>query len=630
MFTGKSAVKDHKQHNFDLATNKLTSLNEIQRKSEALKVKVETILTKLQDSLTHLRGGGSTRSEVQSILNTVRAFETRVKVDNATIARKKSEAEAARNETITARTNAESDKALEKVDECLKVSQELLPVVEKAASNATKESAKADITLPDASVLAVKTAAHALYERYVPEYAPPMWSLEEVGEGDWMQRAAEVEVYCSEERAHEVNAIVKDREPVNMQMQRHYRNPIDSGYTAFYNNNYKTRLAPNFALYMKAKMSQSKTHLVNPMLVHVINTIGYAFDSRKQPDYQYFLTNFNDEKQTEFQDCLTETMSFIFACANRHGLKKICLCYFGGHFFAQGLTDLGHHYLTFFSEALRRVLQEYKGFTHVYLMGDNMEGLVHALHPVFQEHHIALSSAGRMPNVILTLGLDTLYVNSWDPHSVVGNGNNKDTTSLDGVFGIHSDMGYMSYTDINPNILTNLVKIPRVESRAHNVEELRRPREIQAETEARNRAARDAEKAAREAAAHEAAAREAAAHEAADKAAHAAADKAAREAAEKDAREAAEKLASDAAEKSAQKAAREAEKAAQKAAREAAAREAEKPVSPLRLRSRAVPREPEATRTASPRTARTKKKRMTADQRALEEGNAFLNRTKAN
>jgi hypothetical protein len=50
------------------------------------------------------------------------------------------------------------------------------------------------------------------------------------------------------------------------------------------------------------------------------------------------------------------------------------------------------------------------------------------------------------------------------------------------------------------------------------------------------------------------------------------------------------------------------------------------------LRSRAVPRltGPEATRTAlSPRTARTKKKRMTADERAAEEAKAFLDRTNA-
>jgi hypothetical protein len=218
-----------------------------------------------------------------------------------------------------------------------------------------------------------------------------------------------------------------------------------------------------------------------------------------------------------------------------------------------------------------------------------------------------------MPNVILTLGLDTLYVNSWDPHSVVGNGNNKDTTSLDGVFGIHSDMGYMSYTDINPNILTNLVKIPRVESTVHNVEELRRPRVTQTETEARNRAARDAEKAAREA---DEKATEKAAREADEKATEKAAREAVAHEADKAAREAAEKVARDA-EKAAQKAAREAEKAA------------EKPVSPLRLRSRAVTREPEAARTASPRTARTKKKRMTADERAAEEAKAFLNRTNA-
>jgi hypothetical protein len=599
--TGKAAV-DHKQHNFDLATKKLTSLEEIKRKSEALKLQVETILTKLQESLTHMKGGGSTKDEVRSILTTVKAFETRVKADNATIARKKNEAEAARNETISARTDSESDRALEKVDECLKASQELLPLVEKATANATKESAKVDISLPDATALATKAAANVLYERYYREYAPPMWSLEEVGEGDWMQRAAEVEVYCNESKAGQVHDVVRTREPVNMQMRRPYRNHIDSGYTTFYKENHT--LAPNFALYMKAKISQSDSYLNSPLLVHVINTIGYAFDSSSQPDYQYFLTDFNHEKQKEFQDCLTETMSFIFACAKRHDLKKICLCYFGGNYFAFGLEQKGHHYFTYFEEALRRVLRVYKGFTHVYFMGDNTDELVNKLKSVFDEHHIALSSAGRMPHVVKTLGLDTLYVNSWDPHSIVGNGNNEDKQSLDGVFGIHSDMGYMSYTDINPNILTNIVKIPRIKGpEVHGVEgeEWRRAREIQAETVAKN----------------------------------AANDRVARETV---AREAAENVA----------------RAAKKAETEKNAREA-KPVSPRRLRSRTVPRAagPEATRTIpSPRTARakrleernkirnvvpedrlpsparTKKKRMTADERTIEEGKVFATRTK--
>ena len=585
--TGKAAV-DHKQHNFDLATKKLTSLEEIKRKSEALKLQVETILTKLQESLTHMKGGGSTKDEVRSILTTVKAFETRVKADNATIARKKNEAEAARNETISARTDSESDRALEKVDECLKASQELLPLVEKATANATKESAKADIALPDATALATKAAANVLYERYYREYAPPMWSLEEVGEGDWMQRAAEVQVYCNESKAGQVHDVVRTREPVNMQMHRPYRNHIDSGYTTFYKENHT--LAPNFALYMKAKISQSDSYLNSPLLIHVINTIGYAFDSDRQPDYQYFLTDFNHEKQKEFQDCLTETMSFIFACAKHHDLKKICLCYFGGNFFAYGLEQKGHRYFTYFEEALRRVLRVYKGFTHVYFMGGDTDDLVNKLKPVFNEHHIALSSAGRMPHVVKTLGLDTLYVNSWDPHSIVGNGNNKDKKSLDGVFGIHSDMGYMSYTDINPNILKNIVQVPTIES--PNVEaekeELRRARELVEEQHNENAA--------------------------------------------EAAREAARVLSS-----------------GRLRPRTKGAVATETTLSPRRLRSRTKdavatglsPRTARAKRLEErnkirnvvsedrlPSPARTKKKRMTADERTIEEGKVFATRTK--
>jgi len=46
---------------------------------------------------------------------------------------------------------------------------------------------------------------------------------------------------------------------------------------------------------------------------------------------------------------------------------------------------------------------------------------------------------------------DALFVNAWDPHSVVGNGNYNDN-SLDGHIGRFTDMAPMSFYPTNPDI----------------------------------------------------------------------------------------------------------------------------------------------------------------------------------
>jgi hypothetical protein len=46
---------------------------------------------------------------------------------------------------------------------------------------------------------------------------------------------------------------------------------------------------------------------------------------------------------------------------------------------------------------------------------------------------------------------DALFVNAWDPHSIVGNGNFNDN-SLDGFIGRYTDMSPMSFHPTNPNI----------------------------------------------------------------------------------------------------------------------------------------------------------------------------------
>ena len=56
---------------------------------------------------------------------------------------------------------------------------------------------------------------------------------------------------------------------------------------------------------------------------------------------------------------------------------------------------------------------------------------------------------------------DCLYVNAWDPHSIVGNGNEFDN-SLDGYFGRSTAMGFLSCPFINEDLLKeqNYIQVP--------------------------------------------------------------------------------------------------------------------------------------------------------------------------
>ena len=346
-------------------------------------------------------------------------------------------------------------------------------------------------TAPDQLVLPqqVNSRVNAadLFSKYNisnPLYSPPDWSKQLVGTGDWNARAPHVITFC---HAHsdltEVERVVSEREPVNIGMDQQPFDPkMRSGYYELYQKNNK--LPPNFALYMLARVQVQKGVFLN---AHVINSIGFAFDHPDQPDQRYFSSDFK-QKEIEFKTVLYDMFRLIFACAQKKQLSKICFCYIGGNAFARNFPDGNynkngsHDYLPFFieafTEALKNAVKTHTLLTYISLMGKDVGNpeTIQLTNTVSLEmsraifsvnhtitHSIQYSFEGRIPDIIIPAPLavdtlDTLFVNAWDPHSVVGNGNLHDD-SIDGFFGRFSDMGYMSYPAINPYVLHNIVRI---------------------------------------------------------------------------------------------------------------------------------------------------------------------------
>ena len=297
-------------------------------------------------------------------------------------------------------------------------------------------------------------------------YAPPNWSLAKVGDADWNARAKVARVYApANVSPADLEAVVAEREPVNIggrgdQAMRHYTPLRDSGYTRLFRAT--GRLPPNFALYLRALVSATPKQLTAPRVVHVINSIGYGFDITPQPDYQYFMAKFTPAKQQELRERLAMTFQLAFACARDIPVRKICLCYLGGVAFAEQFQPDQMAYMDYYFDALRLALPPYlASLDEINLMGydehDYLMSRVGArLKQLVESKGKTCRLLGRIPQILTT---DMLFMNAWDPHSVVGNGNESDA-SLDGYFGRLSDMGFMSIPDVNPFVLQNVTRVP--------------------------------------------------------------------------------------------------------------------------------------------------------------------------
>eukprot|EP00933_Yihiella_yeosuensis_P043753 TRINITY_DN38682_c0_g1_i1.p1 TRINITY_DN38682_c0_g1~~TRINITY_DN38682_c0_g1_i1.p1 ORF type:complete len:225 (-),score=36.21 TRINITY_DN38682_c0_g1_i1:14-688(-) len=192
------------------------------------------------------------------------------------------------------------------------------------------------------------------------------------------------------------------------------------------------RLMPNIAIYCKTPMRSA--HDGKTLRdVHVINAVGYGFDSFEQPDYKYFLP-LTDEKWNELLLRMQQLWRYIFECAHRQGLRTVYLANVGGGVFSSGLesgaSNPERSYSNLKDSSLRPVLEQYP--------------------------KIKVKPLPRVPDWIFTREGQTeishsLLVNAWDPWSMVGNGNFADN-SLDGFFGRSTAMAVLCWPETNPSM----------------------------------------------------------------------------------------------------------------------------------------------------------------------------------
>lgn len=277
----------------------------------------------------------------------------------------------------------------------------------------------------------LRSRGEALRGVYDSGYEFPAWSLR--GRFDWASGQATTRLLYDSSAGSEETAmrLLTEREPTNIAMDRHYdesamRKKFGWKRGAYAESTSK-KLMPAIAVSCVAIVRRSGVAVRVP----VINLIGLALDSRKQPDYKYLsgLSGKAIEKCVRRHYC---TMwRFAFRDAKLRGCKTLVYYHVGAGAFSTLLKQLIPN-----ADFDALLLEE---------MGNakREEKCVRSVRCV---------KGANIPTSLFPAPEDkALYVNAWDPWSFVGNGNRKDN-SLDGFWGRCSDMALRCWPLTNPNI----------------------------------------------------------------------------------------------------------------------------------------------------------------------------------
>lgn len=267
--------------------------------------------------------------------------------------------------------------------------------------------------------------ARALREIYYQRFEFPEWVLDE---RLWHQFAwGDTVVLCRKGDLQEVRALASAREPCNIGLRRYYYENALQERFGYARGLYKEGSA-NFAILCTATVKTRSRGFAN---VKVVNLIGCAQDHPDQPDFKHY------DSLPKVREFYRGMWRLALAAAVRSGCKNFRVYNVGGGAFA------GAQFIADFEAQVFR-------HTFVPLMSEfdakGIRVLGYSAREGFDE--------ARVPHVLDDPSEDvanTLYVNAWDPWSLVGNGNAGDR-SLDGAWGSCSNMGVLCWPVTNPHV----------------------------------------------------------------------------------------------------------------------------------------------------------------------------------
>lgn len=279
-----------------------------------------------------------------------------------------------------------------------------------------------------------------------------------------MTQKTKIYYWDKDANSEDIKKLANQREPSNISMIQHYNEAnlvqwshthgnVQDGYkVGYYQQYYDThsKIAPNIAIYTYTPVFINDFKS-DPSYVHMIHVIGYAFDAKEQPDYKYFFGEngpFKEDKEVfeTLQAYYTNIFHMIYLCAELHELDTVVLSLFGAFNFIALLNDPQRaQFWTIYIEACKQVQSKYRNINTKYMGLDQTFKLN-------TEFYLNTEDIGKFPDNIMAVNRrKTLFVNAWDPHTVIGNGNNCDN-SLDGFVGRCTAVAILGHPTLNPYI----------------------------------------------------------------------------------------------------------------------------------------------------------------------------------
>lgn len=300
----------------------------------------------------------------------------------------------------------------------------------------------------------IKDKCLKIQKCYISGYEPPEWSCQNPDIN--LMKQCRV-FYDKDSSLVDVMKLVKEREPVNIAMDRFYnKDKLQEyfGYKIGYYHNCSpektTLVPPNIVVYTPCRVTGYPG-----IIIHILHAIGLAFDIDTQPDYIAYHNSGLDYKER-----IRVAISFyirmfkkLFIASKKINAQHIVLSLVGANNFA---SEWEGGILAFQKDVWVPAYQKaielgYTSNIKVSLMGGKGS---------YAQTILKLNDIGYFPACIKKINPNgTVFVNAWDCWSIPGNGNNYDN-SLDGHIGRNTDSGVNGTSLTNPYLENSRNYIP--------------------------------------------------------------------------------------------------------------------------------------------------------------------------
>lgn len=274
-----------------------------------------------------------------------------------------------------------------------------------------------------------------LYGVYNKGFEPPKWILKISNLEEYMKSTI---VYYDKD-AKDYKDLIKYRIPVNIGMKLYYNKNLMEKYFYYSESKYNQK-SSNIAVFTKTPtLINNKKYDIN-----VINVIAPALDSEEQFDYIKIINKigYSNTISNEqiYKDMLEKCFKKIKKCFIT--FDTLILCGFGLGAFSFLCKKLEINCNSIFKECFNKYFSKSKKIIFLNYL-DFIKGNSNNIININNDIYDIIINSDNLNK--------TLFVNAWDPYSLVGNGNNLDN-SLDGYFGRISAMSVLCWSITNPYI----------------------------------------------------------------------------------------------------------------------------------------------------------------------------------